>query len=64
VTLSFYLAPDGNVDRADADAKGKSFVAPEVETCIEDFARSLKYPAATNGKFTRFNYPFDFKAAK
>ena len=64
VTLSFYLAPDGNVDRADADAKGKNFTAPDVETCIEDFARTLKYPASTNGKFTRFNYPFDFKAAK
>jgi outer membrane biosynthesis protein TonB len=64
VTLSFYLAPDGNVDRADADAKGKNFTAPDVETCIEDFARSLKYPASSNGKFTRFNYPFDFKAAR
>jgi tetratricopeptide (TPR) repeat protein len=64
VTLSFYLAPDGEVDRADADAKGKNFTAPDVETCIEDFARSLKYPASPSGKFTRFNYPFDFKAAR
>ena len=63
VTLSFYLAPDGNLDHADADAKGKGFVAPDVESCIEEFARTLHYPAASNGKFTRFNYPFDFKAA-
>jgi hypothetical protein len=63
VTLSFYLAPDGNLDHADADARGKGFVAPDVESCIEEFARTLHYPAATNGKFTRFNYPFDFKAA-
>jgi tetratricopeptide repeat protein len=62
VTLSFYLDPDGNLDQADADAKG--FDAPEVLDCIIGYAHSLHYPASPNGKFTRFTYPFDFKATK
>jgi hypothetical protein len=62
VTLSFYLDPDGNLDQADADAKG--FDAPEVLDCIIGYAHSLHYPPSPNGKFTRFTYPFDFKAAR
>jgi tetratricopeptide (TPR) repeat protein len=62
VTLSFYLDPDGNMDQPNADEKG--FVAPEVAACIEDLSRTLKYPKSPSGKFTRFSYPFDFKAAR
>jgi tetratricopeptide (TPR) repeat protein len=62
VALTFYLDPDGNLDRADADTKG--FAAPEVERCIEDYSRTLHYPKSQSGKFTRFTYPFDFKATR
>jgi tetratricopeptide (TPR) repeat protein len=62
VKLSFYLDPDGNLDQAEAEESG--FSAPEVAECIEKFAGTLKYPASPSGKFTRFNYPFDFKPAR
>jgi hypothetical protein len=62
VTLTCYLDPEGNLDRADADTKG--FQAPDVESCIEDYSRTLHYPKSASGKFTRFTYPFDFKAAR
>ncbi len=62
VTLAFYLDPDGNMDEPNADEKG--FVAPEVAACIEDLSRTLRYPKSPSGKFTRFSYPFDFKAAR
>jgi tetratricopeptide (TPR) repeat protein len=62
VTLTFYLDPDGNLDQPNADEKG--FAAPEVAACIEELSRTLKYPKSPSGKFTRFTYPFDFKAAR
>jgi tetratricopeptide (TPR) repeat protein len=62
VTLTFYLDPDGNFDNADAESKG--FDAPDVLDCIIGYAHSLHYPAAANGKFTRFTSPFDFKPAR
>ena len=62
VTLTFYLDPDGNLDEPNADEKG--FAAPEVAACIEDVSQKLRYPQSASGKFTRFTYPFDFKAAR
>lgn len=62
VTLTFYLDPDGNLDQPSADEKG--FAAPDVATCMEELSRTLKYPKSPSGKFTRFSYPFDFKAAR
>ncbi len=60
VNLAFYLDPDGVMNQAGAETVG--FDAPEVGACIVAHARTLKYPPAPNGKYTRFNYPFDFKA--
>jgi tetratricopeptide (TPR) repeat protein len=62
VSLTFYLDPDGSLDQPNADEKG--FDAPDVASCMEEHARSLKYPKSPSGKFTRFTYPFDFKAAR
>ena len=62
VTLSFYLDPEGNLDQPDAETSG--FDAAEVKGCIEEFARTLRYPKSPSGKFTRFSYPFDFKATR
>jgi tetratricopeptide (TPR) repeat protein len=62
VTLTFYLDPDGNLDQPTADEKG--FASAEVATCIEELSRTLRYPKSPSGKFTRFSYPFDFKAAR
>ena len=62
VTLTFYLDPDGNLDQPSAEEKG--FAAAEVATCIEELSRRLRYPKSPSGKFTRFTYPFDFKAAR
>jgi tetratricopeptide (TPR) repeat protein len=62
VTLTFYLDPDGNPDQPSADEKG--FAAPEVASCIEEVSGTLRYPKSPSGKFTRFTYPFDFKAAR
>ncbi len=62
VKLTFYLDPEGELDQPDAEEKG--FAAPEVATCIEELSRTLHYPKSPSGKFTRFTYPFDFKAAR
>ena len=62
VTLTFYLDPDGNLDQPNAEEKG--FAAREVGVCIEELSRTLHYPKSPSGKFTRFTYPFDFKAAR
>ncbi|MCA1665379.1 MAG: AgmX/PglI C-terminal domain-containing protein [Myxococcales bacterium] len=62
VTLTFYLDPDGNLDEPTVDDKG--FASAEVATCIEELSRTLRYPKSPSGKFTRFSYPFDFKAAR
>lgn len=62
VMLTFYLDPEGNLDQPNADEKG--FAAPEVAACMEELSRTLKYPKSPSGKFTRFTYPFDFKAAR
>lgn len=60
VNLSFYLDPDGVLEQPGAQTIG--FDAPDVAACIVDHARTLKYPSAQNGRYTRFTYPFDFKA--
>ena len=62
VTLTFYLDPDGEIGQPTVDEKG--FAAPEVAACMEDLSRTLHYPKSPSGKFTRFSYPFDFKAAR
>jgi hypothetical protein len=62
VTLTFYLDPDGNLDQPTTDEKG--FASAEVAACIEELSRTLRYPKSPSGKFTRFSYPFDFKAAR
>jgi hypothetical protein len=62
VTLTFYLDPEGEIGQPTADEKG--FAAPEVAACMEDLSRTLHYPKSPSGKFTRFSYPFDFKAAR
>ena len=59
VVFSFYLDPDGVITQASAESKGID--APDLGTCIVTFARTLRYPPAPNARFTRFNYPFDFK---
>jgi len=59
VTLSFFLDPDGVLNQVEAQTRG--FDAPEVADCIVKYARTLAWPAAPNGKYTRFSYPFDFK---
>jgi tetratricopeptide (TPR) repeat protein len=59
VTLSFFLDPDGVLNQADAQTRG--FDAPDVAECIVKYSRTLAWPAAPNGKYTRFSYPFDFK---
>jgi len=62
VTLTFYLDPEGEIGQPTADEKG--FHAPEVAACMEDLSRTLHYPKSPSGNFTRFSYPFDFKAAR
>jgi tetratricopeptide (TPR) repeat protein len=59
VTLSFLFDPEGVPDQLLATTKG--FDAPDVTACMIKFARTLTYPAAPNAKYTKLNYPFDFK---
>jgi tetratricopeptide (TPR) repeat protein len=59
VVLTFFLDPDGGIQQADAEPTG--FDAPPVAACIVDYAKTLSYPKSTQGKFTRFAYPFEFK---
>ncbi len=57
--LVLTLAPDGKLQAAEAHAGGTN--SPELERCITAMAKALTYPPSTNGKMTRFSYPFEFK---
>lgn len=59
VTMIVELAPDGSVKNVEARS---AFNAPDVETCMVSYAKSLSYPRSPSGKLTKFTYPFDFKA--
>jgi hypothetical protein len=60
VVLALELDPTGKLK----SAKAEEGAAPEVASCLADVAGQLTYPASTNGKETRFKYPFDFKPKK
>lgn len=62
VVMTFNLTPEGKLEVAGVDAAQSTFAAPDVVACMTNFAKSLTYPASPRGKFTRFTYPFDFKA--
>jgi len=62
LVMVFELKPDGALRSAAIDPAKSAFQAPDVESCMIDFAKSLAYPKSPSGKDTKFTYPFDFKA--
>jgi len=62
LVMVFSLKPDGTLREASIDAAKSAFQAPDVESCMIDFAKTLAYPKSPSGKDTKFTYPFDFKA--
>ena len=62
VVMLFNLTPEGELQVAGIDPGLSTYTASDVTGCMITFAKSLTYPASPHGKFTRFRYPFDFKA--
>ena len=59
VWVAGLVSPIASVKTETSETSG--FEAPDVSTCVVEFAKTLSYPKSTQGKFTRFAYPFEFK---
>src|SRR5262249_45854002 len=65
VVFNMEIDPKGKLKSAKAQAdEGGPAVSSEVASCLSDVAGLLTYPASTNGKETKYKYPFDFKPKK
>ena len=60
IIVAFSIAPDGTV--SSAIVSSSSMGKPEVETCMAEEFRKLKFPAAE--KPTHAKFPFVFKGVK
>lgn len=57
--LMLWLDPEGKL--TDCSSAGLGLDAPEVETCLVEFARTQTWPPSGIGMKTRLAYPFNFK---
>lgn len=61
VTLSFRLGLDGKVLDAAIDPSASDISLPELDKCMADAVRALKFPPSKKGKESVVRYPFEFK---
>lgn len=61
VTLSFRLGVDGKVLDAAIDPSASDISLPELDKCMADAVRALKFPPSKKGKESVVRYPFEFK---
>ncbi len=62
VAFQFFLKPDGSLNKAAMKPDEGDVHAPEVETCMITFAKTLTYPPSALGKETIYTHRFEFKA--
>ncbi|XXT22212.1 AgmX/PglI C-terminal domain-containing protein [Sorangium sp. So ce429] len=61
VTWQLKLKPDGTFEDATIVRDKSDVTAPQVESCMEELARSINWARSPSGKETVLTYPFDFK---
>ncbi|HTN84597.1 MAG TPA: AgmX/PglI C-terminal domain-containing protein [Sorangium sp.] len=61
VTWQLKLKPDGTFEEATIVRDKSDVTAPQVESCMEELARSVTWARSPSGKETVLTYPFDFK---
>ena len=62
IAFQFFLKVDGTLEKAQMKPDEGDLHAPEVETCMITYAKTLTYPKSTTGKETVYTHRFDFKA--
>ncbi len=58
VSTDFKIAPDGQVIAAQAAGMGSR----EVEACVVEVIRAIRFPKPTGGGFVTVGYPFTFRS--
>ncbi|WP_437758019.1 AgmX/PglI C-terminal domain-containing protein [Sorangium sp. So ce1389] len=61
VTWQLKLKPDGTFEEATIVRDKSDVTAPQVESCMEELAKSITWARSPSGKETVLTYPFDFK---
>ncbi|MGK3996081.1 AgmX/PglI C-terminal domain-containing protein [Sorangium sp. So ce1024] len=61
ITWQLKLKPDGTLEEATIVRDKSDVTAPQIESCMEELARSITWARSPSGKETVLTYPFDFK---
>lgn len=64
LAFQFFLKADGTLEKAALKRDEGDVFAPEVESCMITFSKTLAYPKSTVGKETIYTHRFEFKATK
>jgi hypothetical protein len=62
IAFQFFLKPDGELEKAAFKRDEGDVFAPEIESCMIAFAKTLAYPKSAVGKPTIYTHRFEFKA--
>ncbi|MFO0586220.1 MAG: hypothetical protein U0441_01710 [Polyangiaceae bacterium] len=62
IAFQFFLKVDGTLEKAQMKPDEGDLHAPEVESCMIAYAKTLTYPKSATGKETVYTHRFDFKA--
>ncbi len=60
VTLTFVLAPKGEVKEAAIDKGASDITEPDLETCMVSVLKTLAFPPSKRGMESTVRYPFNF----
>ncbi|WP_437959030.1 AgmX/PglI C-terminal domain-containing protein [Sorangium sp. So ce119] len=61
ITWQLKLKPDGTFEEATIVRDKSDVTAPQIESCMEELAKSITWARSPGGKETVLTYPFDFK---
>ncbi|WP_437591884.1 AgmX/PglI C-terminal domain-containing protein [Sorangium sp. So ce1000] len=61
ITWQLKLKPDGTFEEASIVRDKSDVTAPQIESCMEELAKSITWARSPSGKETVLTYPFDFK---
>jgi TonB family protein len=61
VTLKFVLSPDGSVKEGGIDPGASAITKEDLERCMMNALRTLKFPPSKRGMESTVRYPFTFK---
>ncbi|WP_437280724.1 AgmX/PglI C-terminal domain-containing protein [Sorangium sp. So ce375] len=61
ITWQLKLKPDGTFEEASIVRDKSDVTAPQIESCMEELAKSVTWARSPSGKETVLTYPFDFK---